>query len=182
MKTKNKKMLAVLLVFALVLIVGGVYAALSGVLSFEGEANLGDVAPPDENLLLELYENNIPMDASDPESGGTMTISEDRQTAYFTVDLSEPGSEVIFSFDVRNTGTLDAHLYEFNYNSDTHPNIADIIEFTGTYVEMEDEVVLVGGEIPNLTFGIKWKEEAEEFNGETVGFLITIVYDENTES
>ena len=179
MKTKNKKLLAVLLIFALVLIVGGVYAALSGILSFEGEANLGEIVPPDKDLLLELWENNTPMNASDAESSGTMKISEDRQTAYFTVDLNEPGSEVIFSFDVRNVGTVNAYLYDFNYNSDTHPNITDIIEFTGTYVDMENQIVDVGGEIPNLTFGIRWKEGAEDFSGETVGFLVSILYDES---
>ncbi|MCL2054741.1 MAG: CalY family protein [Oscillospiraceae bacterium] len=178
MKKNNKKLTTILLVFALVLVVGGVYAAATGVLSFEGVANLNE-SPVDNDLLLELYENDITVNSNDG-STGTMEISADRQTAHFTVDLLAPGSEVFFSFDVRNTGTLDAFLYDFNYNSETHSQIlGSILEFNGSYQTLENSIIYKGDEVTNLTFGVKWKDDAEDFYGEQVAFKISISYVDN---
>ncbi|MCL2085989.1 MAG: hypothetical protein FWH05_00145 [Oscillospiraceae bacterium] len=180
MKKSNKKLVSVLLVFALVFISGGVYAATSGVLAFKGVANLNEAAIVND-LMLELHDSKTQPNAisNDGLSTGTMSITPDRQTADIVVNLDKPGSEVFFTFDVKNTGTLDAYLFEFKTNSKTHNDLNAVLEFTGSYKNLEDMVINTGNDVRDLTFGIKWKEGAEGFAGEQVNFQVSIAYIEN---
>jgi len=178
MKKSNKKLASLALVFALVFVTGGVYAAASGVLTFQGVAYLNEPVITDE-LKLELYDSKTQPNAisNDGISTGTMTITPDRQTANITVNLKEPGSEVFFTFDVKNTGTLDAYLFEFEQNSKTHgDDLSKILEFTGSYTNLEDTIIKSGNDVTDLTFGVKWKEGAEGHAGEQVSFQVSIAY------
>jgi hypothetical protein len=171
---KNKRFSALSLILALVLITGAVYAAGTGVLTFTGTADLGVL---DLDLELEITASSLDGVSTDADgSSGSMVVA--GELATFTVDLAEPGSEVVFTFNVENVGSLDALLTMFTINSDSHgADLDDILEFTGSFeTDLEFESIAVGDSIDDVTLGIKWKDTATAFAEESVEFTLTIAY------
>jgi hypothetical protein len=172
MNRKNKRFSALSLILALLLITGAVYAVGTGVLTFTGTADLGDL-----DLELEITTTNLSgISTVTDGSNGTMVVA--GELATFEVELTNPGSEVTFTFNVENSGTLDAFLIKFDMNSGSHGVALDnILEFTGSFLsDLEFQPLAVGDSIDNVTLGVKWKDSALSYAQETIEFTLSIAY------
>ena len=170
---KNKRQLtSLLLVFALLLTSGVVYAALNGMLTFSGTAEL---LPPPPPVRLDI----IP--AEDPEqtvlgSTGTMTVAADGQSADIAVVLAAPGESITLSFKVENVGEMDALIKAITTTNDN-----DEIVISGDYVDLEGQTVEVDETFPlspvDITIewptGGEWAEDAG-----TCEFTIILNYEQ----
>jgi hypothetical protein len=172
MNRKNRWFSSLSLILALVLVTGAAYAAGTGVLTFTGTADLGVL-----DMELEITASSL-NGVSTAADGSTGTMVLTGETATFTVDLTEPGSEVVFTFNVENIGAVDAFLTNFTINSSSHnANLDDIIEFTGSFeADLEFQDIGVGESIDDVTLGIKWVDTASSFAEETVVFTLSIAY------
>lgn len=143
MKRKNRKLYTLLLLFALTLIAGIVYAATSGVLTFGGTVNFGDTV---ELAIVDLTDSG-PTDAN-----STIKVNKiDNQTVEFTVSLAAPGDEVSMSFFVENIGTLPATVKDYDLTFDGSDDL-DGLPFVigGDFTDVIDEVIAVGDTYPGL--------------------------------
>ena len=165
MKKKKNRLSALLVLFAIVLLVGFAYAALSGTLTFNGNVTLGG------NVELEI----VPTTSSDSTAGGstgTMTLI-DGQNADIDVTLTAPGESITLSFQVQNTGTLDALI---NGITTTNPNSEFTI--TGDYTDLDGETVAVGATEPLLPVDITvtWPSTGDP-NADAGDYTFTITLD-----
>ena len=135
MRKNRKHLFALMLGLAVLLLVGFVYAAITGTLIFNGNVTLG------ADLELTI----VPTTATATTSGGstgTMTLI-DGQNAEIDVNLTEPGESVTLSFKVENTGSLDALI-----NGITTANTNTEFVISGDYTDLDNEVVAVGTFFP----------------------------------
>jgi len=177
LKFKNQRKLAALgLVFALMLIAGTVYAALSGTLTFDGTVILsgGDV-----ELTIEYY----PEESSVSGYGDIELISNDGQTATFTVTLKEPGEYAYVPFDIRNTGSLDAEITAVNLSGgvtavDPTGNDPDAVILTESFPSLGTQDALIDvGDYKTYYFEIEWDEDYSSETGEYT-FTVTLDYEQ----
>ena len=109
----NRKVLYVLVAFALVLSVAGIavgFAAMSTNLDIQGQA---EVVPATWKIRFEnLSSPTITGDASVTTGP---TITNDTHLGDYDVVLTKPGDSVVYTFDVKNAGTLDAKLTAYNF-------------------------------------------------------------------
>jgi len=168
---RNKSLTTLALIFALVLIVGVVYAAASGVLTFNGTANLANLGPTDYDVKLEIVDVVEP-DTLPNGSTGTMVISSDGQTATIECDLKEPGDELEFKFKVENTGDDKALMTVVPITVD-NPAVA----FDGTYLDLTGESLDGGDTSGEYTLIVEWDDQHDDQAGETVTFSFTIDYE-----
>ena len=117
----NRKVLYVLVAFALVLSVAGIavgFAAMSTNLDIQGQA---EVIPATWKIRFENL--SAPTITGDASVETAPTITNDTHLGDYDVVLTAPGDSVVYTFDVKNAGTLDAKLTAYNFATPT---------FTGT--------------------------------------------------
>ncbi|MCL1974738.1 MAG: hypothetical protein FWG61_01085 [Firmicutes bacterium] len=130
---KIKHLSTILMVFALLLVVGTVYAATSGQFTFNGTVTLN---PPVSEDIVKL--DIIPID-------GTMIVVDDGQKAIINVTIDTPGS-VSIPFKVENTGDLPAVITKISTDND------DEIVILGDYEDLLEIGAIEVGEITPLTY------------------------------
>ena len=135
MKRKKTHLLALTLIFAVVLLTGFAYAALTGTLTFNGNVTLG------ADLELTIVPD-APFVSTAGGSTGAMTLI-NGQTAQIDVMLTAPGESVTLSFQVENTGGVDALIGTFVLS-----NTNSQFVITGDYRDLEGETVAVGATEP----------------------------------
>jgi len=168
-KFKNQRKLVKLgSVFALVLVAGVVYAALSGTLTFNGVVNLGGnveltIIDTDDHQ----YPNGVEVDVE---------VAGDGQSADFTVTLNSSDDYATIRFEIENTGTLPAEVTSITApivveSTDGDP---DAVIVTLTFPDVTD--VLDPGDIVLAYIDIVWDDDPlyEEEEGE---FTFTIELD-----
>ena len=117
----NRKVLYVLVAFALVLSVAGItvgFAAMSTNLDIQGQA---EVVPATWKIRFENLSS--PTIVGDASVTTGPTITNDTHLGDYDVVLTKPGDSVVYTFDVKNAGSLDAKLTAYNFATPT---------FTGT--------------------------------------------------
>ena len=117
----NRKVLYVLVAFALVLSVAGIavgFAAMSTNLDIQGQA---EVIPASWKIRFENL--SAPSITGDASVTTGPTITNDTHLGDYDVVLTKPGDSVVYTFDVKNAGSLDAKLTAYNFATPT---------FTGT--------------------------------------------------
>jgi len=126
---KNKKLITVTsFILALVLTAGVAYAALTGVLTVEGNVNL------DGNLAL-TWEYIGQVEPDGP--GGVVSV--DGQTLTINdFDLNQPGDYVEFDLLILNDGSVDAIITGITYTA-TAPLVlgGDIMDIVGDVITVE---------------------------------------------
>ena len=168
----NKRLSSLLVIFAIVLIAGVVYAAATGQLVFNGMVTLN--AGQNVELII------VPDDDPDPTakgSTGSMTVSSDGQSADIEVNLIEPGESVTLSFQVENTGDLPALI-----NAITTTNTNAEIVISGDYTEIEGETVDIGETFPlfPVDITVTWPGSGDaETDAGTYSFTIELDYEQN---
>ena len=121
-----------------VLLVGVVYAAANGQLTFSGAVTLKP--PITQDLELKIIPEP-PEPTTVKGSSGSMTVSPDGQSANITVTLTEPGEKVKLSFNVENTGGLDALISDVITDN---PNAEIKILDESDYTDLKGESVKAG--------------------------------------
>jgi hypothetical protein len=159
---KNKRFITVTsFILALVLTAGVAYAALSGVLTIQGNVTL------DGDLKLEfMFFGPAPPGAEVSDCGQILTINDG-----FTLD--KPGSFEYFDIGIVNTGSIDAKIIAINTTED-----APII-LGGTLFDFVDAVITVDEFLVEAIFTVQWDADdayAHLNAGETKSFKITLDY------
>jgi len=116
----NRKVLYVLVAIALILSVAGIsigFAAMSQELTINGQA---EVTPA--TWKIKFTNLGTPQITGDASVATTPTLT-DTHFGNYDVVLTKPGDSVVYTFDVKNAGTLDAKLTAYNFATPT---------FTGT--------------------------------------------------
>ena len=140
----NKKFLQVFAVLALVVAVLGIsvgFAALSSTLTIEGNAH---VVPA--NWDVHFANLQTPAVTGTAVAGGSPTLT---ATSFKTYDvtLSKPGDQVVYTFDVENTGDIDAILSDYTFATPT---------ITGTAADAtdkaNDEALVAANLVYTLTY------------------------------
>lgn len=102
MKTKNRNLVLIVLLIAVVGIVTG-YAALSQTLTVNGVANISAEWDVKINTIAE-------QSLSGAVSAVAPSVSGDGLSATFNVNLQYPGATAVYRIEVANEGTVDAKL------------------------------------------------------------------------
>ncbi|MCL2013505.1 MAG: hypothetical protein FWG69_00800 [Oscillospiraceae bacterium] len=170
--TKNKKRgSALVLVFMLVIIMGVVYAAASGTLTFNGTATMG--ADCELWILPEIAQPELPNG-----SEGTMVVNSGGQSATITVDLKEPGDTLTFQFSVQNSGARDAKITAATLNTGiSNPDLA--LAVGGTYTDLANHTIATGQTVTGYTITVGWSdnEAFEDIDSGTYTFTIELPYE-----
>ena len=113
----NRKVLYVLVALALVLSVAGIavgFAAMSTDLDIKGQA---EVVPASWKIRFENLSSATITGAATVTTAPT--IQNDTHLGNYDVVLTKPGDSVVYTFDVKNAGTLDAKLTAYNFATPT---------------------------------------------------------------
>ena len=167
MRRNRKYLFPLMLGLAVIILMGFVYAAITGTLIFNGNVALG------ADLELTI----VPTTASASTSGGstgTMTLI-DGQNAQVDVNLTEPGESITLSFKVENTGSLDALI-----NGITTTNTNSEFVISGDYTDLDNEVVAVGTFFPltEVDITVTWPSSGNaNTDAGNYTFTITINYE-----
>lgn len=190
----NRKVLYVLVALALILSVAGIavgFAAMSTDLDIKGQA---EVVPASWKIRFEnLSQPTITGDASVTTAP---TITNDTHLGNYDVVLTKPGDSVVYTFDVKNAGTLDAKLTAYNFatptftgtgtNASTDATIAQSnVVYTLTYsngnpINVND--TLAAGESKTLKLTVEYPATATTLPEDEVditGMDVTFTYSQN---
>ena len=165
---ENKKTLYSFVALALVLSVIGIsvgFAAMSTQLDLNGTAS---VVPATWKIKF----NNL---SSPAITGGATvvtapTITSDTHIGNYEVQLSKPGDQVVYTFDIQNTGSIDAELSTYTFATPT-------ITGTGTSAAADETTVR-----SNLVYSLTYADgSAINVNdvlnaGDTVSLKLTVGY------
>lgn len=167
-KTKRNSITIALIVLLLALAVG--YAAFTSNLVINGTvAGSGKWDVKFDSVT--LVDENMETDTKH----GTVTLSEDKQTATADIKLTYPGDGVMIQAVVKNTGSIDALLKSFEI---TGTDDADI-EITKNASMVENQTLLANGGTCIAQIAIKWKTDSTKTDLGTKQFKITYNYTQN---
>lgn len=187
----GRKVLFYAIAIALVLSVLGIsvgFAAMSSQLTISGSTTMTPAS-------WKIKFNNL----SQPTIAGTATVAtaptiqSDTHIGNYAVTLSKPGDEIIYTFDVVNSGTIDAELSTFLFAEPTITGtgdaaladaqiVRDNLVYTltyanGTAIQVGDE--LAKGATVSLKLTVGYNAEASELPLNEVsisGMDVTFVY------
>ena len=138
---RNKKRFAIIGAFAVLFLVGVVYAATTGLLNFGGTARFN------QNVKLDIINEAI----TDEGAGESVVVNVGKDTLTFVVHLATPGETRYVTFKIKNVGNSDAILKTL---STTPP--ATNTGITVTWPELQDVVVLSGETTSTYTIAVYW--------------------------
>ena len=168
----NKKFLYVMVIAALVLSVVGVsigFASMSTELTINGTTT---VVPATWKIK---FQNLSKVSGDDSLITTAPQITSDTHIGNYAVTLSKPGDQVVYKFQVANTGSLDAELSSYTLATPTITGTGDAAEadativrnnlvYTLTYNDASHTAIQVGDELA--------KTDSKEFIL-TVGYSAT---------
>ena len=158
---KNKKLITVTsFVLALVLTAGVAYAALSGVLTIQGNVNLNG------DLKLEfMFAGPTPPGATVTPDGQTLIIDD--------FELLQPGAFEYFDIIILNTGSVDAKIVAIVEDADLP------LVLGGSLFHFEGATITVDDFMKEAILTVQWDVDdnyAHLNAGETKSFKITLDY------
>lgn len=165
----NRKVLYYLVAIALVLSVVGIsvgFAAMSTELKISGAT---EVVPATWKIKF----NNLKLQSKTgaAEVVKEPTIQSDTHIGNYSVKLTKPGDVVVYTFDVVNSGTIDAELSSYTF---AQPSIVG----TSTTAEADAQIVSTNL-VYKLTYadGSTIQQGDNLAKGETVSLKLTVGYD-----
>lgn len=190
---KSNRAIIVLIVLLIALAVG--YAAFQTVLTVDGTATGADAKWDVHFESVKLYEVNedgsrgseVKNTRAIVTLGAASTDGVSRsQTATVSVNLDYPGDKVILETIIKNQGTLDAKLTDFNITGAenglvvTRPNTSAIT--TGTAGKTDGDIIKAQGGTCTAEFLVKWDDDTKTFGNEEhkQDFYITFTYSQDT--
>ncbi len=162
------------IILCIVLVLGIGYALITSNLSITGTSKL-------KGQTWDVYFANLTYDAS---SNNSASIDEDNTTIRFNIDLSNPGADYTFYFDVFNDGTLDAMLdtIEVQGIADELKKYLDITTSYVDGVEVSKYDLLESGEHETLKMNLKYSQNLniDELPDENLDFnlALAVKYDQ----
>lgn len=185
---KNEKIIQLVMVIALVVSITGIsvgFAAMSTTLSVSG---VTEMAPASWKIKFENLSN--------PTLTGSATvvtapvITGDTHIGDYSVRLTRPGDSVTYTFDVTNSGSIDAELSSFTFATPsivaTLPADQTIVQNNlvysltyndGSSIAVNDE--LKAGQSKKLKLFISYPSTAEQIPSDTVNINdmdVTFIY------
>ena len=174
-KLKNKKHLSTfLIIFALMLVTGIVYAIGAGQLIFSGDVTLHPIIEPPPVELKIVPANDT--STSPNGSSGTMTVASDGKSADITIEFTGPGEALTFSFRVENTGDAAAVILEPIITTNDYDSI---ISISGDYVDLEGMQIDVGETVPLTPVDIIITSSTDTYAPGSYTFSIELSYDQD---
>ena len=190
----NRKALYVLVALALVLSVAGIavgFAAMSTDLDISGQA---EVVPASWKIRFENLSSPTITGAATVET--EPTIQNDTHLGDYDVVLTKPGDSVVYTFDVKNAGTLDAKLTAYNFATPTftgkganaaadaaiaQANVVYTLTYSdGTPISVNN--TLAAGESKTLKLTVSYPATADtlpEAEVDITGMDVTFTYSQN---
>ena len=190
----NRKALYVLVALALVLSVAGIavgFAAMSTDLDIKGQA---EVVPASWKIRFENLSSPTILGAATVKTAPT--IQNDTHLGNYDVELTKPGDSVVYTFDVKNAGTLDAKLTAYNFATPTfagtgtnaaadatiaQTNVVYTLTYLdGTAINVND--TLAAGESKTLKLTVEYPASATtlpEAEVDITGMDVTFTYSQN---
>lgn len=167
MKTKNKNLLLVILLIAVIGMATG-YAALSQQLVINGTANI--------TTEWDVHISGITASGNNSSTGAKDKISPTytSTSATFNVDLTQPGATAQYTLTVENSGTINAKL-----DSISGIKEANAIEPTGiTYtINAKENDALLSGDTKDYIVTVTWNADMTEIpENKTKTATITLNY------
>ena len=159
MRTDRRRVYTVAIVFAVILLIGVVYAAITGALNFGGTARL-------TNTKLIIVDEAI----TDKTANESIFVNVPKDTLTFTVHLDKPNDTRYVTFKIENTGNVDAVLGKL----DTELPEAE----TGIVVkwpELDGVVIPKNGTSAEYTIEVHWDNDYDEAD-QDVNLSATITY------
>ena len=185
---KNEKVLSLVMVIALIVSITGIsigFASMSSTLNVSGVSTM---TPASWKIKFDNLSN--PQINGDASIVVAPTISGDTHLGNYNIKLTKPGDSVVYTFDVKNTGSIDAKLSTYTFSK---PSIVAVTEadqkivednliYTLTYndgsaVTLGDE--LKKGEVKTLKLTVAYSSAATEIPSDVVNINdmdVTFVY------
>lgn len=167
MKTKNKNLLLVILLIAVIGMATG-YAALSQQLVINGTANIttewdvhiSGITPSSNNI------NNSAKDKISPTYTST--------SATFNVDLTKPGATAQYTLTVENSGTINAKLDSISGIKEANSIEPTAITYT---INAKENDILLSGDTKDYIVTVTWNADMTEIpENKTKTATITLNY------
>jgi hypothetical protein len=137
----RKRFYIIAAVFVLLLLIGTVYAATTGLLAFGGTAGFNT------NVRLNIVGESI----ADPAGSESETVNAAKDTLTFALRLSAPGDTRQIKFKIENAGNYDAVLSSL---STTPPAAGSGI--TVTWPSLNGVQILTGTTSSEYTITVQW--------------------------
>lgn len=168
---ENRKALYTFVALALVLSIVGIsvgFAAMSTELRVTGSAN---VVPA--SWKIKFTNLSAPTVTGTAQVTKAPTIQSDTHIGNYEVQLSKPGDTVVYTFDVVNTGTIDAELSTYTFEQPT-------ITGTGSAAEA-DATIVKNNLVYTLTYadGTAIQQGDELLKDGTVSLKLTVGYNKD---
>ena len=141
MSKDRRKLYGIAGIFALLLVVGVVYAATTGTLFFNGTAGLNT------NVRLNIVDEAI----TDPKQDESVSVNAAKDTLTFTVHLDNPGDTRYVKFKINNAGNTDAILGTL---STTPPAAASGV--TVNWPSLDGVIINTGDTSTEYTVEVHW--------------------------
>ena len=188
---ENRKVLYVLVAIALILSVAGIsigFAAMSQELNIEGQT---EVVPASWKIKFDNLSSPTITGAATVEHTPTLT---DTRIYDYDFQLTKPGDSISYTFDVKNTGTIDAELSTFTMAVPTYtgtdPTTGDAdativrnnLVYTLTYSDgsaIATGQTLNHGETKTLKLTVSYPSTADtlpEHEVDITGMNVTFIY------
>jgi len=164
MHRSRRRVYTVILVFAVILLIGVVYATTTGVLNFGGTARLNT------NMKLIIIDEVI----VDEDAGEAVSVNAAGDTLSFTVRLDKPGDTKYIKFKIENVGNGDAVLGTLS-----HTPPASNSGITVTWPSLNTVQVLHGVTSSEYTIEVHWNSAYPEAM-QDVSLSATINYSQYT--
>lgn len=190
-KERKIKLLSVVALIVAVLGLTVAFAALSQTLTINGTAN---VEAASWDIHFENLSQGNPVGSMIINQEPTISGENDTYIGDYNVTIKKPGDSVTFTFDVKNSGTIDAKISSpVNLNpvctsnsgvTDDESIVCDGLTYTLTYTDTKAPVsqndVLTAGDTKNLTLTLGFDSTKVPSDDVTISNLgITLQYIQN---
>ena len=167
----NKKVLYVLVAFALVLSVAGIsvgFAAMSTQLTITGTTT---IVPATWKIKFQNLSSPSITGAASVTTAPT--IESDLHIGDYSIELTKPGDSVVYTFDIVNLGSIDAELSSYTFATPTIVGSGD--------TKAADEALVTSKLVYTLTYadGTAIQVGDTLAKNATASLKLTIAYDSN---
>lgn len=162
---RNEKILQLVMVIALIISITGISIGFASMSSSLNVSGVSEMTPASWKIKFDNLSS--PQIVGDALVVTAPTITGDTHLGDYNIKLTKPGDSVVYTFDVINSGSIDAKLSTFNF---TKPNVVALDENEKKMVEDNLIYTLTYNDGSSITLG------DELLKGESKKLKLTVSY------